>query len=427
MSTPEQPERGPIEALLARTALRGEAGLSIVRVVFCVAVVVRFVVIGAAVSDSNGFARAVLTITPISMAIAFSLAFLRQHARGDAGPRWLATFTVLDAVVCFLVLSTNVLWPGLAYRGIVVGPDIAAVLVITIAAGFRLSLRLAIAAGILNVIGVAALVALDQLLRRAPMEYGPSTAALWMILVMGAAGLAALSAWRTRTLALRGARESLRSERMRHAVEGLLHGHHDAHSLVSSLSLTAVLLERGVDDDPELSGLASHLRGDLEILRGCLRQVRESAEGEVAVGFEPSVLDLPHEVKQALEHAARSLEGLAVDAVVPGGALRVGIAGGRAGLARVLWNLLSNAHKGDGRRGARRVLVTVERRGNEARIIVDDDGPGWSEHHPPGVGLSSVERIVQGSGGRLRREESPSGGARVSIALPVEGQPSLDG
>src|SRR5690606_9380135 len=97
------------------------------------------------------------------------------------------------------------------------------------------------------------------------------------------------------------------------------------------------------------------------------------------------------------------------------------VAGGRAGLARVLTNLLTNARKGNGWRGASRVVVRAERVGKTITLVVEDDGPGLGEGAGPGVGLASVHGIARASGGSVEPGASPLGGARFVVRLPAAG------
>ncbi|GAB5543537.1 MAG: GAF domain-containing sensor histidine kinase [Sandaracinaceae bacterium] len=99
---------------------------------------------------------------------------------------------------------------------------------------------------------------------------------------------------------------------------------------------------------------------------------------------------------------------------------------------RVVTNLVTNAQ-----RFARdRVQVHLQRRGQKAHILVDDDGPGvppeqreqvfeaYARLHGEGLsgsglGLAVVRELARAHGGTVRVTESPLGGARFEVVLGV--------
>jgi signal transduction histidine kinase len=110
------------------------------------------------------------------------------------------------------------------------------------------------------------------------------------------------------------------------------------------------------------------------------------------------------------------------------------VGGGSASLRRILENVVANACEGDGARGARAVELTVAAE-PEVRLLafdVRDDGPGFpaallassiapfvtTKPSGSGLGLYTAERLARASGGLLRRENTPGGGARVAVFLP---------
>ena len=121
----------------------------------------------------------------------------------------------------------------------------------------------------------------------------------------------------------------------------------------------------------------------------------------------------------------------------------------RHAFPQILLNLLDNAAKHGGR-GTVVTVATFEHEGGganareddpganagEARIVVDDDGPGippeWRDRvfapftrmertkvAGAGIGLSVVRDLVAAHDGRVWIEDAPAGGARFVIALPV--------
>jgi two-component system OmpR family sensor kinase len=100
-------------------------------------------------------------------------------------------------------------------------------------------------------------------------------------------------------------------------------------------------------------------------------------------------------------------------------------------LVEVLDLLLDNA---DLHGGSPILGLTVERRGTEVEIAVEDQGPGippeiaasvleWGTHgensNGQGIGLNVASRLVEGMGGRLRIESVGDVGTRVVVTLPV--------
>lgn len=105
-----------------------------------------------------------------------------------------------------------------------------------------------------------------------------------------------------------------------------------------------------------------------------------------------------------------------------------------AQVRQVAWNLLLNAAQalsGAGRGG--RIRVSCRPEGEEAVLVVEDDGPGiapsereriflpfhTTRERGTGLGLATVHRIVDAHGGRVTVESRVGEGARFTVRLPA--------
>ena len=103
-------------------------------------------------------------------------------------------------------------------------------------------------------------------------------------------------------------------------------------------------------------------------------------------------------------------------------------------IKRSVNNLIANAQ-----RYAEHIWVRAGRRGEAVEIVVDDDGPGIPEDHREdvfrpfyrldesrnpetggtGLGLAIARDLVRGHGGDILLEDSPHGGLRARLRLPI--------
>jgi len=132
-------------------------------------------------------------------------------------------------------------------------------------------------------------------------------------------------------------------------------------------------------------------------------------------------------------HRLRSTTSKHVDT---SGVSAVRVQGDADALRRVIRNVGENA----ARHASSRVDITLVERRNGVVLTIDDDGPGIPESERArvlqrfvrldearsrdeggsGLGLSIVDEVVRAHGGSVLIEESPLGGARIQIALPVQ-------
>ena len=132
-------------------------------------------------------------------------------------------------------------------------------------------------------------------------------------------------------------------------------------------------------------------------------------------------------------HRLRSATSKRVDT---SGVNAVRVQGNADALRRMVRNVGENAV----RHASSRVDVTLVERGEEVVLTIDDDGPGIPaterarvlqrfvrldearsrDEGGSGLGFSIVDEVVRAHGGSMSIEQSPLGGARIVITLPVQ-------
>jgi signal transduction histidine kinase/CheY-like chemotaxis protein len=150
---------------------------------------------------------------------------------------------------------------------------------------------------------------------------------------------------------------------------------------------------------------------------------------------ERSVLDLNDVVRDAVEARRHDLTAAGVVVVLDLAPSPVPVHGSELELHQVVLNIVNNAAdamKESARRP--RLLVTTAIAPGWATLVIADNGPGMRnpkqvfDHfyttkpvgQGTGLGLSICYATVQQHGGRITAENSPEGGARFTIELPLE-------
>ncbi|HEY4252014.1 MAG TPA: ATP-binding protein [Roseomonas sp.] len=195
---------------------------------------------------------------------------------------------------------------------------------------------------------------------------------------------------------------------------------HDLRTPLTRMRLALAMLPHDAQED------AAALTQDVEEMERMIAAYLAFARGE---GQEqPQATDLVALVEDMAARARR--QGTPVAVVAPP-ALMMPL---RAdALRRCLGNLLDNA-----RRHAHRIAVSVEQApraegGGWAMVLVDDDGPGLAHSHREeafrpfasfsaggtGLGLAIARDIARAHGGDILLEDSPMGGLRARVRLPL--------
>ncbi|MBL8661182.1 MAG: HAMP domain-containing protein [Candidatus Odyssella sp.] len=194
---------------------------------------------------------------------------------------------------------------------------------------------------------------------------------------------------------------------------------HDLRTPLARMKLEIAML----GNEPGAKGLA----GDVAEMEQMVEEYLAFARGE---GTEQAVpVNLPELLEDVVEAAQRNGANATLRTKGP---LRVTIRPN--GFRRCLTNLVANAA-----RFGSAVQLQAQRKGHFIEITVDDDGPGIPEDKREevfrpfyrlddekrrstggaGLGLTIARDVVRGHGGDIRLTDSPMGGLRVMIRLPV--------
>jgi signal transduction histidine kinase len=412
-------------------AMDGERLISICRFFFCGLVTARFV----AVDFGNPWQANAVGVPVTIAAMVFSVWMVATMRRHRARPWMIAAAVVLDAATCFLSLLQSVLWPGRdGYTALLERPDVNGMLVVAVAAGFRLSPRLALLGGGANAAGFALLMAIE----RGMYGGGAGLAAagedvfLFSVYLAGAICLSVAGAARARRLVQSGSLASFKIEHVRRELGLILHQQHDARSLLSAAALNADLIRRALNDRgasarEEALRLADHLEEDLAEANLHIVSAGEQAFGHASLMRSPEPVDVAAVLPAVLSALRRRFPGVALDGEIEEPPPRVELVGGRASFERILYNLVRNAAEGDGRRGARRIRITARRGGRGLALVVRDDGPGFApaavesrvsgKQNGNGLGLHCAALLLEMSGGTITIGDAAGGGAIVALEL----------
>lgn len=230
---------------------------------------------------------------------------------------------------------------------------------------------------------------------------------------------------------------SVQFNAMADRVQDLIESHEElmrsaSHELQTPLSRLMFSIEALEDEPPEHQPeILAGMRTTVEEMRVLANEILQF--NRLAAGEEHLIERAPVDVAELAEDIALGVEGCSVrDA--PEGAVEV--RGDARLLYRALRNLVENAVA-----YADAPILRIERTESEVQVHVDDAGPGVPEAERErifepfhrvegsraratggtGLGLAIVRRVAERHGGSATCSESPEGGARFTLRLPVSG------
>lgn len=210
----------------------------------------------------------------------------------------------------------------------------------------------------------------------------------------------------------------------------LLSVSHDLRTPLTSIRGYAEAIDDG-NVDPKRA--AAVIRAESRRLERLVADLLDLAKLQAkAFTFTMQPLDLSAAVHTATAGAAGSRPGIAFHPVTTG---PLAVIADPDRLAQAIANLVENA----GKYAHSAVMVSARADGQWAVVTVDDDGPGIAAHDLPhvferlyvarsqpehresssGLGLAIVRELVTAMGGEVAAGAAPSGGARLSLRLPL--------
>jgi signal transduction histidine kinase len=213
---------------------------------------------------------------------------------------------------------------------------------------------------------------------------------------------------------------------------------HDARSALSTARLAADRIAPFLRGDPARWPLVQELIGALDALQRLVAEQRTPRDAATGPALER--VEVEPVVRAVLESVRERAPVLRASVEVAPGALAARVRGGSVALYQILEQLATNAAEGDGARRARHVGVAVlcDELAGSLAIRIADDGPGFrprlleqpiapfvtTKPHGVGLGLYTAERLACASGGSLRLENRPEGGAVVTVYLELAADPA---
>lgn len=204
---------------------------------------------------------------------------------------------------------------------------------------------------------------------------------------------------------------------------------HEVRNPLQSLSLLATLA-RTEKDPGERDALLTSIETEIHVLEGVVQRFLRSSGPLQISRTNADLVEVVNKAMGVANPAARTRQVELQLAAPP----RLPMSMDASLVRRALENLLLNAIEFSGQEPPGQVRLEIVRRGREAVITVDDNGPGVpaqerdrvfkpyysSKAGGTGLGLALVKQVFQAHGGTVRCEDSPLGGARFVATLPID-------
>jgi len=212
---------------------------------------------------------------------------------------------------------------------------------------------------------------------------------------------------------LRRTEEALREARQaeRHRIARDLHDRalQDLSYALAEAQVTARLVEDR-DLTERLKGVTEAMQRAGRALRGALYDLRQDDAERSFVRSIESLVELSRRMSRGFEVELTVGDGVPDE--LPETTSREALT--------VVQEALNNARRHS---SARKVSVTVRKDSDYLVAEVSDDGCGFGEETPPGIGLRSMPERAESLGGDLEVLSSPGRGTRVVLRFPLRGRP----
>lgn len=218
---------------------------------------------------------------------------------------------------------------------------------------------------------------------------------------------------------------------------------HELRSPLTALAMSASILEQHRDQlDPAAQQSLTLLSAEIQVFQGLIEDLIELSRSDAgANSLSLEVIPIAELTRQAVRSVTRRLGGEPPRVEVERELENARVLVDRRRFERIIANLMDNAQRYAGGVVAIRLLA----RGSRVELNVDDAGPGIAdadlEHvferfyrgraahdrsvvRGTGLGLALVREHVKSLEGEIRATQSPEGGARLQIELPLAEFPS---